>query len=165
MPAGGFTKECNTTGTAADSGYPEATFAWQVSQILSRRLRGLGARVKLTRTTNSERRWGPCVDKRGRAGNRLDADLKVSIHADGSLGAGDRGFHVIAPTDRRPWTHDVYRPSLRLAKALRGALDRRMAPAPRGASCIRRAERRRRSAVLPCLTAARPCAYYMAAWL
>ena len=30
VPAGGFTKPCNTTGTATDGGYPEATFVWQV---------------------------------------------------------------------------------------------------------------------------------------
>ena len=31
VPAGGFKKPCNTTGTATDGGYPEATFTWQVS--------------------------------------------------------------------------------------------------------------------------------------
>ena len=46
-----------------------------------------------------------------RAGNQVGADLKLSIHADGSYAAGARGFHVIAPTDRAPWTHDIYRSS------------------------------------------------------
>ena len=35
---------------------------------------------------------------------------------------GARGFHVIAPTDRRPWTHDIYRSSRRLALVTRAAL-------------------------------------------
>ncbi len=61
---------------------------------------------------------------RGRAGNRVRADLKLSIHADGSTAAGARGFHVIAPADRRPWTHDIYRPSYRLALETRSALRR-----------------------------------------
>ena len=39
VPAGGFKKPCNTTGTATNGGYPEATFAWQVSRLLRARLR------------------------------------------------------------------------------------------------------------------------------
>ncbi|WP_246060659.1 N-acetylmuramoyl-L-alanine amidase [Nocardioides dongxiaopingii] len=122
VPAGGFTKPCNTTGTATDAGYPEATFTWQVARLLTRRLERLGARVVATRTTNSERRWGPCVDVRGRAGNRLDADLKLSIHADGSYAAGAHGFHVIRPPDRARWTDDIVRPSRRLALDVRRSL-------------------------------------------
>jgi N-acetylmuramoyl-L-alanine amidase len=122
VPAGGFRKQCNTTGTATDAGYPEATFTWEVSRVLERRLEQLGAKVRLTRHSNRQDRWGPCVDVRGRAGNRPRADLKISIHGDGSYAAGARGFHVIAPTDRRPWTHDIYRSSRRLAVDTRGAL-------------------------------------------
>ena len=122
VPAGGFQKPCNTTGTATDGGYPEATFTWQVSRLLRRRLVGLGATVLMTRHSNREDRWGPCVDVRGRDGNRVHADLKISIHGDGSYAAGAHGFHVIAPTDRRPWTHDIYRPSRRLALVTRASL-------------------------------------------
>ena len=53
------------------------------------------------RTTNSDDEWGPCVDRRGRAGNKRGADLELSIHGDGSYAADAHGFHVIAPTDRR----------------------------------------------------------------
>ncbi len=122
VPAGGFRKPCNTTGTSTNRGYPEATFVWHVSRIVQRRLEALGASVVLTRHANSQREWGPCVDVRGRAGNRVGADLKLSIHADGSLAAGARGFHVIAPADRRGWTHDIFRTSLLLAVDLRSAL-------------------------------------------
>ena len=122
VPAGGFRKPCNTTGTATDAGYPEATFTWQVARLLRQRLVRLGAEVRLTRHANRQDRWGPCVNVRGRDGNRLPADLKVSIHGDGSYAAGARGFHVIAPTDRRPWTHDIYRSSRRLAVDTRAAL-------------------------------------------
>ena len=134
VPAGGFTKPCNTTGTATDSGYPEATFAWQVSRLVARRLRDLGATVRLTRHSNRQDRWGPCVDARGRAGNAIDADLKLSVHADGSYAAGARGFHVIAPADRAPWTSDIYGPSRRLAAAVKSGLQRRgFVPAHDGA--------------------------------
>jgi N-acetylmuramoyl-L-alanine amidase len=122
VPAGGLRKPCNTTGTATNGGYPEATFAWQVARTVRARLERLGATVRMTRTTNRQDRWGPCVDARGRAGNRQHADLKISIHADGSTVRGARGFHVIAPANRRPWTHDIYRTSYRLALVTRAAL-------------------------------------------
>jgi N-acetylmuramoyl-L-alanine amidase len=126
VPAGGFSKPCNTTGTATNGGYPEATFAWNVTLKLKAKLEKSGATVVLTRTSNSERKWGPCVDVRGRAGNTLPsggaADLKISIHGDGSLSSGAHGFHVIYPPDRAPWTDDVYKPSKRLALVTKGAL-------------------------------------------
>lgn len=122
VPAGGFRKPCNTTGTATDAGYPEATMTWRVARSVVRRLEGLGARVISTRHSNSERKWGPCVDVRGRAGNKAGADLKLSIHGDGSYAADAHGFHVIAPTDRRPWTHDIFTSSRRFAKLVRASL-------------------------------------------
>jgi N-acetylmuramoyl-L-alanine amidase len=122
VPAGGFRKPCNSTGTATRGGYPEATFTWQVTRLVARRLRELGATVTLTRTANSRRLWGPCVDARGRWGNKRPADLKLSIHADGNTARRARGFHVIAPPNRRPWTHDVWRESQALARATRAAL-------------------------------------------
>lgn len=122
VPAGGFKKSCNTTGTSTNGGFAEATFAWRVSRLLKARLVELGARVRLTRHSNRQDRWGPCVNTRGRAGNKGPADLKISVHADGSYTAGARGFHVIAPTDRKPWTHDIYRSSRRLAARTRAAL-------------------------------------------
>lgn len=128
VPAGGFRKPCNTTGTVTNGGYPEATFAWQVTRLVQARLQKLGATVKLTRNANRQDRWGPCVDERGRAGNAVEADLKISLHGDGSYAAGARGFHVIAPTDRRPWTHDIFRPSRRLALDTRAALRARGVP-------------------------------------
>ncbi|HEY1119420.1 MAG TPA: N-acetylmuramoyl-L-alanine amidase, partial [Acidimicrobiales bacterium] len=85
----GLRKPCNTTGTATNGGFPEATFTWRVARKVRKRLRALGAEVVLTRTTNSRRDWGPCVDVRGRFGNagfrgrQQPADLKLSIHGDG----------------------------------------------------------------------------------
>ncbi len=119
VPAGGFRKACNTTGTATNAGYPEATAVWKVSVKLKRRLTKLGARVRMTRASNRNDRWGPCVDRRGRAGNKRPADLKVSVHADGNLTAGARGFHIIRPARRRHWTSDIAAPSRRLARDVR----------------------------------------------
>jgi N-acetylmuramoyl-L-alanine amidase len=116
-------KQCNTTGTATDAGFPEATFAWRVAQRMEHRLETLGARVIMTRDANSERAWGPCVDDRGRRGNRAHADLKISIHGDGSYARGAHGFHVIyAP--HQGITADTYRRSHALALDTRAALQR-----------------------------------------
>jgi N-acetylmuramoyl-L-alanine amidase len=122
VPAGGFSKPCNTTGTATDGGYSEATFAWNVTLKLKAKLEKSGATVVLTRTSNREDRWGPCVDVRGRAGNKKHADLKLSIHGDGSLASSAHGFHVIYPPDRAPYTDDVFKPSKRLALVTKDAL-------------------------------------------
>ena len=42
----------------------------------------------------------------------------------GVLPADGQGFHVIAPTDRAPWTDDIYRSSKRLAHAAKRGLIR-----------------------------------------
>lgn len=122
VPAGGFEKPCNTTGTATNGGYPEATFTWRVTLALRKKLEKQGATVMLTRKSNRQDRWGPCVDERGRAGNKRPADLKLSLHGDGSYAAGARGFHVIYPPDRSPWTDDIHASSLTLAETTKAAL-------------------------------------------
>jgi N-acetylmuramoyl-L-alanine amidase len=122
VPAGGFKKACNTTGTESRRGLAEATFVWRVSRLVRARLEKAGARVIFTRHSNRLDRWGPCVDERGRAGNRAEADVKLSIHADGVAQAGARGFHVISPTDRPKWTHDIVRPSARFARVVKAGL-------------------------------------------
>lgn len=128
--AGGFDKECNTTGAATNAGYPEATFTWKVAVAARQILRRLGARVILTRASNSDDLWGPCVDERGTIGNPGEpgptADLRLSIHADGvwtdSTGARLRGFHVIRPGLLEGWTDDIAKPSRKLAVDVRDAL-------------------------------------------
>ena len=111
------TKACNTTGTETDAGYPEHAFTFDVAQRVAQRLAGQGVRVVLTRGDDTG--VGPCVDERGRAGEKADADAVVSIHADGA-GAGDRGFHV-AYSD--PPLNDVQRgPARTLAADLRDGL-------------------------------------------
>lgn len=119
--AGGFMKACNTAGTATNDGYPEATFTWLVAGELRRQLERQGARVYLTRQTNSRADLGPCIDTRGRQGNRLQASAVVSIHGDGAS-AGTRGFFVIVPANRPRWTADIYHSSHRLGLKVRAGL-------------------------------------------
>ncbi|WP_221351642.1 N-acetylmuramoyl-L-alanine amidase [Streptomyces beigongshangae] len=87
-------KECDTTGTASNSGYTEAEFTLDVSRRLRTALEKEGATVKFTQ--DGDRPWGPCIDERAEIGNKARADAVVSVHADGSA-AGNRGFHVILP--------------------------------------------------------------------
>lgn len=117
----GLWKACNTTGTATNGGFPEATFAWRVSRRLEARLEALGATVRMTRTTNSRDDWGPCIDRRGRFGAKVGADLEVSVHGDGAS-ASTRGFFVIRPGRRAGYTDDIARPSRRLALRVRAGL-------------------------------------------
>jgi len=113
----GGTKACNTTGTQTDAGYPEHQFTWQVAQHVRQLLTTQGVRVALTR--NDDTSLGPCVDERGQMPAKVNADLAVSIHADGGPPAG-YGFHVIYPKPPRNAAQGT--PSLELATALRDAL-------------------------------------------
>jgi len=117
----GLWKACNTTGTATNGGFPEATFTWRVSRALARRLEVLGATVRMTRTTNSLADWGPCVGARGRFGAQVGADLEISLHGDGAA-ASTHGFFVIRPGQRAGWTDDILGPSRALALRVRAGL-------------------------------------------
>ena len=122
VDAGGFRKPCNTTGTATNAGYPESSFAMSTANYLKARLEALGAKVYLTRTTESYALWGPCIDVRGRFGAKVHADLMVSIHGDGAP-SQYRGFFVIRPALRKGWTDDIYTRSNTLGQYIRAGLD------------------------------------------
>ena len=114
---GSIVKSCNTSGTATNAGLPEATFTWKVANKLKALLQAQGAQVHLTRDVNSRNAWGPCVWDRGGFGEKVNANLMVSIHGDGAPSTG-RGFHVIAPVKIKGWTDDIASPSRALANSL-----------------------------------------------
>ncbi|MDP2012786.1 MAG: N-acetylmuramoyl-L-alanine amidase [Actinomycetota bacterium] len=120
---GTIVKSCNTTGTATNKGLPEATFTWRVSQQLKKLLEDQGARVELTRTSNSRDSWGPCVWDRGGFSQKVGANLFVSIHGDGAPAKG-RGFHVIAPGRIKAWTNDIAAGSRTLARSMIDGMQR-----------------------------------------
>lgn len=98
VPAGvsGTTKPCNTTGTETNDGnLTEAQLNFDVARILAAQLKSLDATVVMTRTSNDG--VGPCVNERAEIGNRADADVAISIHADGNESPGAHGFDVIYP--------------------------------------------------------------------
>jgi N-acetylmuramoyl-L-alanine amidase len=119
VPAGGgTTKECDTTGTSTDAGYPEHAFNWDVTLRVRDALIARGVQVVLTR--NDDTGVGPCVDERAEIGNRAGAAAVVSIHADGSTSAGAHGFHLAYP---EPALNEAQgEASLRLATRLRDAM-------------------------------------------
>lgn len=113
-------KECDTTGTATDDGYAEASFTLDVARRARTLLEHQGAKVVLTQ--NGDHPYGPCVDERAAIGNKAHADAAVSIHADGS-GVGNRGFHVILPakvTAGLADTSAITGPSRQLGERLAG---------------------------------------------
>lgn len=114
---GTIVKGCNTTGTATDGGYPEATFNWHVALKVRRTLTDLGATVHMTRSVNSWNAWGPCTWDRGKFGASVGADFMVSLHADGAIPSG-HGFFIIAPAVTKGWTDDIATESRRLARAM-----------------------------------------------
>ena len=119
VPAGpGLRKPCNTVGTATRLGYPEHAFTWDVSRRTAALLRARGAKVVLTRP--NDRGVGPCINVRAAIANRAASDAVVSIHGDGNLRAGARGFHVIQPMSP-PVSRTVRARSDRLARVLRAA--------------------------------------------
>ncbi|NEB08549.1 N-acetylmuramoyl-L-alanine amidase [Streptomyces coelicoflavus] len=123
-------KECDTTGTATNAGWPEAKFTLDVAHRLRTLLEAQGATVKLTQ--DGDRAFGPCVDERARIGNEAHADAAISIHADGS-GAGNRGFHVIMPGAVHKGAADtraIVAPSAELGKRVAGNFVRVTGTAP-----------------------------------
>ena len=118
VPTGrGGTKDCQTSGTSTDAGFPEHTFNWDVVQQISSALTARGVRVQLSR--NDDGSLGPCVDQRAAAANAIKPDAIVSIHADGAP-AGGHGFHVnySAP----PLNDAQSGPAMQLATTMRDAL-------------------------------------------
>lgn len=120
VDVGNARKECDTTGTATNDGYAEASFTLDVARRARALLRQEG--VKVVFTQDGDRPYGPCVDERAALGNTAHADAAVSVHADGSA-VGNRGFHVILParvTAGKADTSAIVAPSRALGERLAG---------------------------------------------
>lgn len=90
---------CDTTGTQTAGGYTEAQFNFNVAGYLRAILIADGARVVMTRHSNTG--VGPCVTTRAQIIDRAHADVAIDIHADGGP-AGGRGFTVLEPVADGP---------------------------------------------------------------
>jgi N-acetylmuramoyl-L-alanine amidase len=113
----GGTKQCNTTGTAANDGYSEHALNWDVTLRIRDALNQLGARTQLSRDNDSS--VGPCVDQRAALANAMHPDAIVSIHADGGPATG-HGFHVNYSSP--PLNDAQSGPAVQLAHAMRDSL-------------------------------------------
>jgi N-acetylmuramoyl-L-alanine amidase len=111
-------RACDTTGTATNDGYSEASYTLDVSLKLRAILESAGAHVVMTRTDNNG--VGPCIDQRAKIGNDAHAAVGISIHADGGPATG-RGFHVIFPKSILGLTEPIAASSKRLALDVRAA--------------------------------------------
>lgn len=113
----GGTKECNTTGTATNDGYPEHAFNWDVVLRIRDALDQMGVRTQLSRDNDNS--VGPCVDQRAALGNTMRPDAIVSIHADGGPPSG-QGFHVNYSSP--PLNDAQAGPAVQLAHTMRDSL-------------------------------------------
>ena len=113
----GGTKACNTSGTAANDGYPEHAFTWAVVGLIAASLNQMGVHTGLSRGDDAS--VGPCVDQRAALANAMHPDAIVSIHADGGPPSGS-GFHVNYSS---PPLNDIQAgPAVKLAHTMRDAL-------------------------------------------
>ncbi len=118
VPTGrGGTKDCQTSGTTTNDGYPEHSFTWEVVLRIRSMLNQLGVRTAMSR--GNDNALGPCVDERAAMANALHPNAIVSIHADGGPPSG-RGFHVnySAP----PLNQVQAGPSVQFARIMRDQL-------------------------------------------
>lgn len=120
---GGRRKACDTTGTETSDGrLTEHAFTFDVAQRLRRDLEARGARIVLTRNTDTG--VGPCIDRRAAIGNDAGADAAISIHGDGGPPSG-RGFHVIRPKGVAGQSRELLASSDLLGRRVRTALRRK----------------------------------------
>jgi N-acetylmuramoyl-L-alanine amidase len=92
-------EHCNTTGTETDGGYTEAQFNFNVATDLAAELTAQGARVVMTRHSNTG--VGPCVNVRAGIIDRSGASVAIDIHADGGP-PGGRGVAILEPVADGP---------------------------------------------------------------
>ena len=111
-------ESCDTTGAETNGGYAEALFNFRVAEYLRAGLIRDGARVVMTRTTNSG--IGPCVDRRSAIINGSHANVAVDIHADAAQSWG-RGFAILEPVADGP-NNMVIGSSARLGADVRAAM-------------------------------------------
>ena len=111
-------ENCDTTGAETNGGYTEALFNFRVAEYLRAGLIRDGARVVMTRTTNSG--IGPCVDRRSDIINGGHVNVALDIHADSAAPWG-RGFAILEPVAEGP-NNKVIGASARLGADIRAAM-------------------------------------------
>ena len=93
----------------------EAPVVLAISKKTRALLRDRGFRVAMTRTTPDFTLPQGGNIARARFCNRRHAALMLRVHADGSTDSRAHGVSTLYPWNRRGWTSDIYRPSVRAA--------------------------------------------------
>ncbi len=91
-----------------------------------------GYRVAMTRTSPDFTLPQGGNIARARFCNRRDAALMLRVHADGSTDSRAHGVSTLYPWNRRGWTADIHRPSLRAAGIVQRQVVRATDAADRG---------------------------------
>ena len=92
VPTGrGGTKNCQSTGTSSDAGYPEHTAVFEIAELVRADLEARGATVVLSREDDASSEV--CNNFRAAAADEAGADAVVSLHADGA-GPEQSGVHT-----------------------------------------------------------------------
>jgi N-acetylmuramoyl-L-alanine amidase len=118
VPTGrGGTKDCQTSGTTTNDGFPEHTFNWDTVLLIRQMLTQLGVRTAMSRGNDNQ--VAACVDERAAMANALAPNAVVSIHADGGPPTG-RGFHVLYSSP--PLNQAQAGPSVQFARVMRDQL-------------------------------------------
>jgi N-acetylmuramoyl-L-alanine amidase len=118
VPTGrGGTKDCQTSGTTTNDGFPEHTFNWDTVLLIRQMLTQLGVRTAMSRGNDNQ--VAACVDERAAMANALAPNAVVSIHADGGPPNG-RGFHVLYSSP--PLNQAQAGPSVQFARVMRDQL-------------------------------------------
>jgi N-acetylmuramoyl-L-alanine amidase len=98
-----------TTGT------PEYKLTLEASDILGKLLEEKGFKVVYTRTTNNV---NVSNKQRAEMANRSKAVLFIRLHADGSTDRNVRGFSILTPSSKNPYTQSIYKDSLKASELI-----------------------------------------------
>ncbi|KQL32989.1 hypothetical protein AN960_22260 [Bacillus sp. FJAT-25509] len=100
-----------TTGVVTKK--PEYVLSLEASLKLGEILKKRGYNVIFTRTTNNVNLSNK---ERAEIANKINADLFIRIHADGSNDHSTKGFSVLTPSKENPYISSLYKDSLLISQ-------------------------------------------------
>ena len=95
------------------TGKPEYKLTLEASIILGKFLEKKGFKVVFTRTTN---KVNLSNKERAEFASRNRSALFIRIHADGSTNRNVRGFSILTPSSKNPYTQTIYKDSLKASQ-------------------------------------------------
>ncbi|OIK13025.1 hypothetical protein BIV60_15215 [Bacillus sp. MUM 116] len=115
-PGSNLEKTKVTGGTTGiTTGIPEYKLTLEASMILGKILEEKGFKVVYTRTTNDV---NVSNKERAEMANQSKAALFIRLHADGSTNRNVRGFSILTPSGKNPYTKTIYKDSLQASQLI-----------------------------------------------